>query len=168
MLETEVKIRILDPSATRKTLLSSGALLEKERYPEHNTLYDFPGRELFSKKQAIRLRMAGKKNFLTFKGAPQRSRSFKIREEFETEVKNPQYTKKILKRLGLQPAFHYEKFRTVFRTKTLKICLDELSIGNFLELEGKRSSIVDFAKQLGYARSDFIKKDYIQLIEESK
>jgi len=168
MLETEVKIRVSDPASTRKSILDGGARLEKERYLEENTLFDFSDHELFSKKKAIRLRTIGKKCFITFKGTPQKSRSFKIREEFETEVKNPQHTKKILKRLGLQPLFQYEKFRTVFRMKALKICLDEMSIGNYLELEGKQTSIVKFAKTLGYTRGDFIKKDYIQLIKESE
>jgi adenylate cyclase class 2 len=168
MLETEVKIKITDPASIREKILAASAQLEKEKYFEENILYDFPDQTLLSKKQAIRLRTIGKKNYLAFKGAPQKSRSFKIREEFETEVKNPQHQKKILKNLGLQPTFQYQKHRTVFRMKSLKICLDEMSIGNYLELEGKQNHIVQFAKTLGFTRNDFIKKDYVQLIKETE
>ena len=62
----------------------------------------------------------------------------------------------------------YEKFRTLFRTKKLTICLDETEAGNFLELEGRQNDIVRFANALGFTRQDFIKKDYIQLIKEKK
>ena len=107
-----------------------------------------------------------KKSFLTFKGPPQKSRKFKIKEEYETEVKNEKQLRKILKFLGLTPVFNYQKYRTVYRKKHLKISLDETSIGNFIELEGKREEIVKFAKALGASKKEFIKLDYIQLMKK--
>ncbi len=168
MLEIEVKIQIGDPGHTRKKLEAAGAALVKERAFEENTLYDFPLTPLKGKKQALRLRTTGKKHFLTFKGAPHKSRKFKIRDEFETEIKNSKHIQKILKSLGLQPVFVYKKFRTQFRARRLSICLDETGIGNFLELEGRQSDIVRFAEKLGISKKEFIKKDYIQLITEGK
>lgn len=50
--------------------------------------------------------------------------------------------------------------------KGLKISLDETSIGNFVELEGKRGEIVKFANALGVSKREFIKLDYIQLIKK--
>ena len=70
--------------------------------------------------------------------------------------------------LGLKPSYQYEKFRTVYRFKRLKICLDETDAGEYVELEGRQHEIVRFAKALGFLRRDFMKKDYIQLIEENK
>ena len=61
--------------------------------------------------------------------------------------------------------FSYKKYRTVFKNKRLKICLDETSVGNFLELEGQRNDIVRFAEALQFSKKDFIKTDYIQLIK---
>ncbi len=165
MLEIEVKIQIEDPQRIRENLLRSGALLYKERHFEENMIWDFPGKTLFQKKSALRLRISGKKAFLTFKGPQQRSRKFKVREEYETEVKNPRETVKILQALGFRMTFHYQKYRSVFRTKKLVICLDETKVGQFLELEGDRSDIVQFADVMGYSKKEFIKTDYPELFK---
>lgn len=168
MMEIEVKIPVKDKKSLVDKLLAAGAKLEKERYLEENTLYDYPSQLFYKKRQAIRLRKINKKCFLTFKGAAQKSRQFKIREEFETEVKNEKQTRKILKSLGLIPCFDYKKNRTVFRKKQLKICLDETQVGNYLELEGQQSDIVKFARTLGFSRKEFIKLDYIQMIKREQ
>jgi adenylate cyclase class 2 len=165
MLEIEVKIKIDDPTEFIERITALNAVLERERYLENNTLYDFATQDLYQKRYALRVRSVGKKTFLTFKGATQKSRKFKIREEYETEVKNGKQLQKILKSLGLQPVFTYNKYRTVFTKKRLKICLDETAIGNFLELEGQQNDIVRFAEALQLSKKDFIKTDYIQLIK---
>jgi len=166
MVEIEIKIKINDVTAIAKKILDQGANIEKERFLEENTLYDFPSRLLYKKRQALRLRKMNKKAFLAFKGAPQKSRRFKIRDEYETEIKNEKQAKKILKSLGLGPFFHYKKHRSTYRKKHLKICLDETPVGNFIELEGQREEIVKFAKALGYTKKEFIKLDYVQLMEK--
>jgi predicted adenylyl cyclase CyaB len=169
MVEIEVKIRIKeDLKETAKKLLAAGAKLLRERHFEENTLYDFPGQTLKNKREAVRLRQIKKKTYLTFKGPPIKSRRFKIREEFETEVKNAGQLKKILKRLGLSPSFSYSKYRTVFKFKKLKIVLDETEAGNFIEFEGERSDIVRFARSMGYSNSSFITEDYVSILTASK
>jgi len=166
MIEIEVKIRVEDLDSFKEKIVNLDARLEKERYSEENTLFDFSAQTLIQKQQALRLRTARKKTFLTFKGPPEKSRKFKIRKEYETEVKNEKQIRKILKSLGFIPVFTYNKFRTVYRKKKLKICLDETSIGNFIELEGERNEIVKFTNALGISKKEFIKLDYIQLIRQ--
>jgi predicted adenylyl cyclase CyaB len=166
MVEIEVKIRVDEIKNLAEKILELGAKLEKERFFEENTLFDFPSKTLYKKRQALRLRRMNKKSFLTFKGPPKKSRKFKIREEYESEVKNEKQLRKILKSLGFIPVFNYEKHRTVYRRKGLKISLDETSIGNFVELEGEREKIVKFASALGISKKEFIKLDYIQLIKK--
>lgn len=168
MVEIEVKIKVKDLGAVKEKILKIDAKLEKKRFLEENTLYDFPSETLYKKRQALRVREIGKKTFLTFKGTPQKSRKFKIRDEYETEVKNQKQLNKILKATGLVPVFDYQKYRTVFKKGPLKICLDELSIGKFIELEGERNEIVKFAKALGFSKDEFIKLDYIHLIKKEK
>ena len=165
MVEIEIKFEIPSVAEYRQKILAAGAVLRKERYREENILYDFRTNELEKKAQALRVRLIGKKTFLTFKGAPQKSRRFKIREEYETEVKNYKQLRRILKKLGLRPTFRYVKFRTVFQKGKLKICLDETPIGHFCELEGDRPDIVRFARSLGINNRDFIKLDYIELFK---
>jgi len=165
MTEIEVKIRIDNPDKIADKLVALGAELAKDRRWEENTLYDFPSQSLYNKKSALRLRTENKKTYLTFKGPPQKSRKFKIREEYETEVKNEKQMKKILKELGFIPTFQYKKYRTTYRLKKCKICLDETAIGNYIELEGEQSQIVRTAMSLGFLKKEFIKLDYIQLIK---
>ncbi|OGD30405.1 MAG: hypothetical protein A2Y56_13955 [Candidatus Aminicenantes bacterium RBG_13_63_10] len=164
MTEIEVKIRRPDAASAREELLKAGALLDKERARETNVLYDFRDKPLTSRRQALRLRTVGRKCFLTFKGAPQKSRRFKIREEFEVEVRGEKPARKILQALGFVPVFRYEKFRTVFRRDRVKICLDETRLGVFLELEGERSRIIRLVKLLGIPPAELITLDYVQML----
>lgn len=166
MTEIEVKIEIKDVEKIKDKITSLGAKLIKNRHLEENTLYDFPNQSLYRKHQALRLRIANKKAFLAFKDAPQKSRKFKIREEYQTEVKSVKNTTKILKELRLAPTIEYKKYRSVYRIHRLKICLDETSFGTFLELEGERNEIVKVANALGFSKAEFIKLDYIQLMKQ--
>jgi adenylate cyclase class 2 len=164
VLEIEVKVPSPDLKAARERLAALGAVLVRERHREENILYDRKDGELGSGRRALRLRTAGRKSYLTYKGAPQKSRKYKVREEFETEVKNIGQTRKILAGLGYRPVFRYEKRRTVLRIKTLRICLDETAAGTFLEFEGEREKIAKVSKQLGIPKKDWIKLDYIALL----
>jgi adenylate cyclase class 2 len=164
VLEIEVKVPVPDLKAARERLTALGAVLVRERHREENVLYDRPDGGLTVARRALRLRTAGRKSYLTYKGAPQASRRYKVREEFETEVKNVRQMRKILAGLGYKQAFRYEKHRTVLRIKTLKICLDETAAGTFLEFEGEREKIAKVSKQLGLAPSAWIKLDYITLL----
>jgi len=157
MVEKEVKIKVADIEPFHSRLKKMGAECIQPRYYEKNILYDFTENPLYRKKQALRLRQVNKKTFLTFKGTPRKSRQFKIRDEFETEVKNKKEMEKILKSVGLKPVFEYRKHRTVYKKERVKICLDEIRIGYFIELEGPPSDIVRLVHSLGFSRKDFIK-----------
>jgi predicted adenylyl cyclase CyaB len=167
MLEIEVKIRSDDLQAVRNKLEAMGAQLLQERHHEDNTLFDFRSRELTNKKQALRLRRRGRRTVLTFKGAPQPSRRFKIREELETEVRDEKQIRRILKALGLIPVFEYAKHRTVLRLGRVRICLDETAIGNFLEIEGERNRITALLRSLGISSRAMIKRDYVEMLREA-
>jgi adenylate cyclase class 2 len=166
MTEIEVKIRIDDPKAVRAKILGLGAAVSRERHLEENSLLDFDPPVLHPKRQTLRLRTAGRQATLTFKGEPRKSRSFKVREEFETQVRNPQELRKILKALGLRERLSYRKHRTVLRKSRLTITIDETPAGNYIELEGERHEITRFARALGFKRADFITRSYVDLIRE--
>ena len=167
MTEIEVKIRIQDPKAAREKILGLGAVIARDRHLERNVLFDFATGGLRANRRALRLRATGKRATLTFKGEPRKSRSFKVREEFETQIRDPKELRKILKALGLKVTFAYTKHRTVFRKRRLTICIDETSVGNFLELEGERHEITRFARSLGFGRTDFITSDYVEMIVQA-
>jgi predicted adenylyl cyclase CyaB len=157
MTEIEVKIRVQDLKAVREKILGSGAVISRDRHLETNTLFDFAAGDLRASRRALRLRATGKR----------KSRSFKVREEFETQVRDAKELRRILKALGLRETFAYAKRRTIFRKSRLTICLDETSVGDFLELEGERHEITRFARSLGYSRTDFITDSYVEMIVQA-
>ncbi len=165
MTEIEVKVKIGDPAEAHKKLISLGAKVSRERALEENAFYDFPAGLLGAKRQGLRLRTVGRTSWLTFKGAPQKSRSFKVRVEYETGVRDVKQAREILRGLGLKVTFAYRKHRTWFRRGRLKVSLDETPVGNYLELEGERHEITRFARALGFRRADFITLDYVQMIK---
>lgn len=109
---------------------------------------------------------------------PQRAarRRYKVREELEVEVADAGTLQEIFEGLGMSGWFQYEKYRTTFRlpaSKTwaagLLIELDETPIGTFVELEGPAAAIDRAASELGYARRDYVLKNYLLLyIEECR
>ena len=164
MTEIEVKIRIGDAQAARERILALGASVSRERHLEKNALFDFASGALRDGGRALRLRTSGKRATLTFKGERRKSRSFKVREEFETQVHDPKALRKILRALGLKERFTYAKRRTVLRKGRLTIALDETAVGDFVELEGERHEITRLARSLGFKRADFITSSYVDLI----
>ncbi len=166
MTEIEVKIKIDDPKAFREKILGLGAVVARDRHLECDSLYDFDPPVLRRGRRALRLRAAGKRATLTFKGEPRKSRSFKVREEFETQVRNPKDLRAILKALGLKETFAYRKHRTVLTKSRLTIAIDETPAGNFIELEGERHEITRFARALGFGRADFITRSYAEMIAD--
>jgi len=167
MIETEMKVRVADLAALRTRLLAMGAVVAQERHREENILYDFRDKRLTGKREALRVRRIGRKTFLTFKGAPEKSRRFKIRTEYETEARNGRQLIRILQALDLAETVRYEKFRTVLRQGNLKICLDETKAGNFAEFEGEREKIVRIARTLDMPQADWIRKSYLTLLREA-
>jgi|Deesub1362B_J571_1020462.scaffolds.fasta_scaffold00756_18 adenylate cyclase class 2 len=165
-LEKEIKIEINNIKEIYKKIENLGAKLIKNRYFEDNFLLDFPNNELYKKGSALRIRITPQKNFLTFKGKKLNSSSFKVRTEWETEIKDYSSLLKILENIGLKIKFRYQKFRTIYSKEKLKINVDETPIGNFLELEGEEEEIRKFANYLGFSDKDFIKKDYIELFKQ--
>ena len=99
--------------------------------------------------------------------------SYKVREETEVEVLEGGNLTRIFEGLGMSGWFRYEKYRTTFRlpaSKTwangLLIELDETPIGTFVELEGPASAIDRAAEELGFAKHDYVLKNYLRLYME--
>ncbi len=197
--EVEIKLRVTDLAALRRRLARLGARAGPgSRVHETNTLFDTPQGGLAKHGQLLRLRLvrpAGKtrggreadsRAVLTYKGpsekpeatkpperktlAPAHTRRYKVREELEVAVTDPQQLRLILEALGLRGWFRYEKYRTTYRLPAgarwaagLKVELDETPIGAFVELEGPPEAIDRAAELLGYGPADYISKTYLSL-----
>ena len=187
--EIEIKLRVPDVAAVRSRLKRLRAREISPRTYESNTLYDTPRQHLRRRGQLIRIRIelparsSAKKDpsdnapaVLTYKGPSHSSRRalksgakseirnhFKVRDEAEVRVANAGEMARILRSLGLHPAFRYEKFPTTYalpRIRGLKIELDETPVGIYLELEGPVAAIDRGARLLGYGRQDYLKATY--------
>jgi adenylate cyclase class 2 len=96
-------------------------------------------------------------------GARQR---YKVREEVELEVGNPEKLRTILGALGLKPSFRYEKVRATYALRGVpgvKLELDVTPVGIYVELEGAPRQIDRAARRLGYQISDYITRSYLAL-----
>lgn len=171
--ETEIKLPVRDLRILKRRLGELGFRVVRPRHFERNTLYDFPDLRLWKAKCLLRLRLAGKEWLLTFKGAPLASRRYKVRGEIETRLEDGNCLNEIFCKLGLQPAFRYEKFRTVYardaagkRSETAQLVCDETPIGIYLELEGPRRWIDEVARQLAYSPDDYITASYASLYRQ--
>jgi adenylate cyclase class 2 len=165
-VEIEVKVPVESLEAIRQKAKSLGYSLAAERHFESNLLYDFPGRALGTVGCLLRIRQTPRGGLLTFKGKVVQHESYKIRPEHETWCDDAGAARQILEAIGLRPFFKYEKYREEYRAGDAMLCLDELSFGNFLELEGSPQAIETLAEALGLDRSTFNKRSYADLYAE--
>lgn len=165
-LETEVKIAIDGRRAdVEAKIRAAGFHRSADRVFEANVLYDDSARTLRSRGFVLRLRQAGARAIITFKGAGEPG-PYKTREEIETSVDSFHQMQTILSRLGFAPVFRYEKYRTEYQSMASDIAVltvDETPIGDFLELEGPGDWIDQSAALLGFTASDYILDSYGRL-----
>jgi adenylate cyclase, class 2 len=180
--EIEIKLRVKDEPQLRQRLAKIGALPAKRRF-EENTLYDTPEGLFRRAGHLLRLRIEtpgrGRPHAVLTSKSPapvsqDRTRArirkaekpalrHKEKLEREVEVRHPAKTGALLRAVGLNPTFRYEKYRTRFTLGSLHLDLDETPVGTFLELEGKPQAIDRVAKALGYSDRDYIRGTYWDL-----
>jgi adenylate cyclase class 2 len=160
--EVEVKLAVADCAGMDAALRQLGFAIVQPRAFESNAVYDTPGRALRAERKLLRVReFAGTATF-TYKGTPEDGRH-KSREELETEVADAATLRLMLERLGYQPCFHYEKYRTIYQRPGEAVgvvVLDETPIGNWIELEGAPEWIDATAAQLGYTQAEYSTESY--------
>lgn len=183
LVDYEVEVKL--PCDELSRLTDAGLTLErsKARHFEDNWVFKLPDGKL-RKGQYLRVRHTGNGDgagrrhagVLTYKGKSRRTnadakgkyKGKKVREEVETTVGQPAKTVKILKRLGFQRSFRYQKYRTCYTVRlddgrTLQATFDETPIGNYIELEGDAATIETVAELLGYPSSAFISESYVEM-----
>jgi adenylate cyclase class 2 len=163
-VETEVKLPVRDIGEVTLALQRAGYRISLPREFESNSLYDLPGHPLRRAGMVLRLRQAGERSVITWKG-PAVASPHKTRPELETTVGSLGAMSGILSQLGYEVVFRYEKFRTEFRRPETvgSIVLDETPIGAFLELEGPGGWIDTTAVELGFSPADYVLDSYASL-----
>ena len=160
--EIEIKFAVKNLSALTRDLRETGFHVVTPRTHEMNVLYDLPDRALRKRGELLRLRKYGEKWVITHK-AKGTVRRHKTRVELETGVADGKKLDAILRALGYEPTFRYEKFRTEWSDSKGNVVVDETPIGNFGEIEGRPRWIEQVARRLGISGKDYITETYAGL-----
>ncbi|MDY7000754.1 MAG: class IV adenylate cyclase [Thermodesulfobacteriota bacterium] len=161
-LETELKFLEVDFKVLRQKLKDLGADYGG-RFLERNAVFDDGEARLREKNILLRLRK-DKDVVLTLKRPAGREDSrVKVREEFEVRVEDFDATKEILHGLGYEVWFWYEKVREKWRLGACEVCLDSLSFGQFVEIEGPETEISALAVKLRLDKHPASAKTYHEL-----
>lgn len=159
--ETEVKVRIGNFRAFRRRLREAGFRVKHRRVFERNTIFETEPPSLRPGGKILRLRESGGKCAITYKGPAVVGRH-KSREEIEFGASDAEAAYELLTRLGYQPQFRYEKYRTEYARagEPGVITLDETPIGLYAEVEGQEKWIDSITKTLGIADTEYITDSY--------
>jgi len=166
--EIETKFKIDSPLLLRRRLKKLGAKFVSKKL-EKDTYYSIPEKPRAS--NTVRLRFLGKKGIFTVKGSPikDKSRKFKIREEFQTEIADVKMFAGILERIGFVPSLKKEKIRETYKLKKTFVVIDKLPfMGFYVEIEASKKEIKKIAKLLGFSMEKAIPNTYMELFKRYK
>jgi adenylate cyclase, class 2 len=166
-MEVEIKFLAADLAALEHQLSISGFRCITPSTHEFNTLYDLTGQKLRRKGELLRLRKYGDTWKLTHKARAKTGRH-KSRVELETEVGDGMQMDLILRALGYQPVFSYEKYRSEWSDGKGHVLLDRTPIGHVAEIEGPARWIDRTANRLGVCPSAYLTASYAELFSQWK
>jgi len=164
--ETEVKLQFDSPGEARRALDGLGVRLVQERQFEDNVVFDRDHEPLKPAGLLLRLRRWGGTALLTYKAPVAGEHRHKVRKEEETVVEDPGALERILAGLGFDPIYRYQKYRTLFESGDLHVCLDETPLGCFVELEGPPDEIDRAAERMGFGPEGYVLETYRELHEQ--
>lgn len=166
--ELEIKLLVSSLSEIEQRLVKLGATLLHPRTHEYNLRFDTPAGSLGQGFSMLRLRRDSESH-MTFKGPSTTLGGVLARQEIEFEVSNFNAAQKLIEALGFRSKFMYEKFRTTYGMNGLKITLDEMPYGNFIEIEGKEPEpIQEATNQLGLNWDERLPETYISIFRRLK
>jgi predicted adenylyl cyclase CyaB len=166
MLETEVKLRLVDAAAFRSLLIEHAWKPDQQVF-ERNTVFDTPAEDLLRSGRLLRLRQIDGRAIVTVKLPAVHNGPHKVREEHQFETNDVEQARQVFLGLGYEPAWIYEKRRTTFRKDGEDgiIEVDETPIGDFTEMEGEAAWIDRTAAALGFSQADYVLDTYRALFE---
>jgi adenylate cyclase class 2 len=163
--EIEVKFYIRDLGSIEKLLQELGADQVQARTHEYNLRFDTPNGDLTQRDQLLRLRK-DTADRVTYKGPGFTLDGVYHRKEIQFAVSDFNAAQAFLEALGYQVSMVYEKFRTVYAMGDALVTLDELPLGNFIEIEGPDpKSIQKTSQQLGIRWAARITGSYLSLFQ---
>lgn len=164
-MEIEAKIKLKDLRKLHASLKSAGAIFDGCSF-ERNWLFDHPEQTLAKQDKLLRVRQ-DRKASLTFKG-PRHPSEYKKRGELELEFPDASSASSLLRAVGFDEWFYYEKIREVWRLDNSEIDVDELpGLGLFVEVEGPSDEDIEAVRKRLKLPRDYINISYVELLRES-
>ena len=167
-IETEIKFAVEEQARLEARLLELGFRVETPRSFECNVLFDTADRSLRARRELVRIRSYAGRTIVTHKRVPPNGVGedrHKHRVETETEVADGAAIEGVLRAVGLEAVFRYEKWRTEYADGRGHCVVDETPIGVYAELEGEPEWIDATAAALGVAQEARTTRSYGRLFE---
>jgi adenylate cyclase class 2 len=171
-MEIEVKAYAEDLAAIEARLQRLGAVFigavhQADRYFNH------PQRDFAHTDEALRIRVADNRAFMTYKGR-KRDMLSKTREEIEVAVGDAAATMRLLERLGFTPVAAVRKLRREYELGEFTVCLDDVAgLGTFVEVEARGVADIEKARDGALALLEQLKlhrterRSYLELLLEA-
>ena len=182
MIECEIKLKIDNPEAIKKKLVSMG-FIEGEVLTETDTYFDNKNNDVRMSDCALRIRETVNHNDgshfcqINFKGKKYDNKSV-TRPEFETGIENAAAVTSILNGLGFFPVTpQVIKTRQLLSSLDVNACIDTVDgLGHYLELESmaenedekesKLNKIIQILSDLGYSIDDTTTTSYLSKLQK--
>lgn len=172
MFEIEIKSYCDNLDDLKDRLAAGGAKFLNSEI-EADTYFNHPAKDFKITDEALRIRRAGSRCFMTYKG-PKLDIKAKTRYEKELEISDGDALREILIRLGFIEVNDIIKNRETYDYNGILICLDRVQgLGDFVELEkigddikNTQDMLFKIAGQLGLSR--FERRSYLELKMEKK
>jgi adenylate cyclase class 2 len=170
MNEIEVKFKIKDTDKlVEKLTKMKGKRLEEVYQKTFNAFK--PDYSCVKQGIFLRARIEGFVHTMTIKIKPKKKTEYFERKEYELIISDVRVAIEMFKALGYTKIRTFEKYRTVWtfknrKVKVLKVLLDKLPIGDYVEIEGTKKEIERMIKDLGLDGEKRIIVSYWHLYEQ--
>jgi adenylate cyclase class 2 len=145
--EVEIKFLLAHPERIPERIEAHGGQRVNPRTHEFNLRFDNASGDFRRSNRVLRLRKDNRSR-LTYKDDSKWTGATVRRREVEVEVASFEEARTLVECLGFAVVFAYEKYRTTYRLGNSEVVLDELPIGQFLEIEGEEAGLPQCAALL--------------------
>jgi adenylate cyclase, class 2 len=139
--EIETKFLVRDIHTIELRLIELKADILKTRCLEKNFRFDTKENKLSSESKVLRLRQDSQQ-WMTYKEPGGFIDGIPTRKEIEFSISDLHAARSFLEALGFSVIQTYEKYRAVYILNNTRIMVDELPIGNFVEIEGDEVQLI--------------------------
>lgn len=161
----EVKIDVTKIDIIKKLREKNAILIGGSK--EVTTRYDTNENTLEKHGKFIRT-MEGFRNTVTLKEKVSENTSLFERDEFVVEIDDVENMQIIFERIGLIPILKMEKYRLKWDLDGVRINLDELPFGLYLEIHGNEKNIQSIMTKLDLLGEEKIIESYWDIYEKYK